>query len=104
MLKQMLALLGMERKESRTLSAFVTLGLDLPVWTPRDYERLTTSGYQYNSDVYSCVNLIIRSAKQIPWMVLNKEGGTAVSNSHPLLKLLRKPNEQDTESDFKKRR
>jgi HK97 family phage portal protein len=103
MLKQMLALMGIERKESRTLSAFVTLGLDMPVWTPRDYERLTTSGYQYNSDVYSCVNLIIRSAKQIPWMVLSKEGGKEVSNNHPLLKLLRKPNEQDTESDFKEK-
>jgi HK97 family phage portal protein len=89
------------RKESRTWSALMTLGLDQPVWTPRDYERLAKVGYQQNADVYACVTLIARSAKQVPFFVLNKEGGTLVSNNHPLAKLLKKPNEFDTESDFK---
>lgn len=101
MLTKLFARLGIERKASRAFSALVQVGLDLPIWTPRDYEHLTRVSYQLNADVYSCVNLIVRSAKQIPWIVYNTEGGTEVSKNHPLLKLLRKPNERDSESDFK---
>jgi len=92
---------GYEKKESRVLPTLITLGLDTPVWTPRDYEQLAKVGYQTNADVYACINLIIRSARQIPWLVSGKEGGTAVKENHPLLKLLRKPNEYGNESDFK---
>ncbi len=101
MFNKLLASFGYQRKESRAYSALIQLGLDMPVWTPRDYEQLTKAGYQLNSDVYACVNLIARSAKQIPWMVKTKEEGTSVANNHPLLKLLQRPNERDTESDFK---
>jgi len=68
---------GYEKKESRVLPTLITLGLDTPVWTPRDYEQLAKVGYQTNADVYACINLIIRSARQIPWLVSGKEGGTA---------------------------
>jgi HK97 family phage portal protein len=92
--------MGYERKESRTSSALIQLGLDTAVWTPRDYEQLTRAGYQLNADVYACVNLIARSAKPIPWLITKGEGGASVPNNHPLRRLLKKPNEKDTGGDF----
>jgi HK97 family phage portal protein len=88
------------RKESRTWGATIQLGLDQPVWTPRDYENLTKAGYQLNADVYSCVSLIAGAASQIPWIVYESEGATEASPGHPLARLLRKPNERDTGSEF----
>lgn len=90
-----------ERKESRTLSALLQFGLGNAVWTPRDYGRLTEQSYQRNVDVFACVSLIAGTAKQIPWMVTTGPGGAAVPESHPLLRLLRNPNERDSESSFK---
>lgn len=90
-----------DRKESRTLSALLQFGLGNAVWTPRDYWRLTEQSYQRNVDVFACISLIAGTAKQIPWMVTTGPEGAAVPESHPLLRLLRNPNERDSESSFK---
>lgn len=93
--------LPFERKESRTLPALLQYGLGQAVWTERDYERLTRNSYQRNVDVFACVSLIAGTAKQIPWMVTNGRDGAALPESHPLVRLLQKPNERDNESSFK---
>jgi HK97 family phage portal protein len=101
MLNKVLDSLAFWRKESKVTGAMLTFGLDTPVWTPRDYEHLTRVGYQMNADVYACVNLITRGAKPVPWLVTKGPGGKAVPESHPLVKLLDKPNERESGSDFK---
>jgi HK97 family phage portal protein len=98
---KLLATFGFEKKASKVFQAMTAFGMDNAVWTPRDYESLARQGYMLNADVYACVNIIARSAKQIPWIVTDEPGGKFLADTHPLVRLLRKPNEFDTESDFK---
>lgn len=100
MFNKLLTALGFT-KESRAYGALTLMGLDQPIWTPRDYEQLTKASYLANADVYACVNLIARSAKSVPFLVTKGKGGSSMSASHPLVKLLTKPNERDTGADFK---
>lgn len=97
---KLLALFNLTRKESRTWGATIRLGLDTPEWTPRDYTNLSKQGYQLNADVYACVSLIAGAAAQIPWIVYDSQGSTEASPNHKLAKLLARPNERDTGSEF----
>jgi HK97 family phage portal protein len=42
-------------------------GLGSAAWTSREYDRMATYGYQWNSDVYACVSLIAAAGKQVKW-------------------------------------
>lgn len=100
MITKLLSRFGYERKESRTTRALITLGIGTPVWTPRDYLELAKAGYATNADVFACISLIADSAKQIPWVVYRKEGGTEALNNHPYLQLMRRPNPRMDGTEF----
>lgn len=68
-------------------------GMRAPLWTPRDYARLATEGYQNNVIVYRAVSLIARSIASVPWLLYDRDQELA---QHPLLHLLRQPCPQQT--------
>jgi HK97 family phage portal protein len=82
-----------ERKDSRA-GALIALSLTgRPVWTPRDFERMTRNGFARNAVAYRCVRMIAESAGSVPWTLF--DGETEVT-AHPLLDLLARPNPADT--------
>src|SRR5512147_1583241 len=82
-------LFGVEGKASRTakLIAWTTGGQ--PVWTPRDLSALAREGFAKNAIVYRAVRMIAEAAASVPLFLF--EGEREV-DTHPLLKLIAKPN------------
>jgi HK97 family phage portal protein len=68
------------------------------VWTPADYEALSKAGYENCTIVYACVNLICRAAAGIEWTA--KVGTKKDAPDHPILALLKRPNEDDSRRTF----
>lgn len=61
--------------------------------TPRRYDKLAEEGYQKNTIVFRCVNLISEEAAAIPWQLFSGQGDDRTEiEAHPLLDLLHKPN------------
>lgn len=80
---------GPEEKQGRA-AALVALSLTgRPVWTPRDYERLTREGFARNAVAYRCVRMIAENAASVPWTLFEDERELT---EHPLLALLARPN------------
>lgn len=78
-----------ETKASAAGGAIAAYHLGRPVWTARDYERLSEESYVRNAVAYRCVKLIAGSAAAAPWL-LTQKGGKEIEE-HPLLDLLRRP-------------
>ena len=64
-------------------------GLGEARWSPRDYENFAREAYQKNIIAYRCISLIAESAASVPWLVYK---GDEEQETHPALKLLRRPN------------
>ena len=75
-----------------------------PAWTRKDIANLTKAGYQNCSTVYACVNLIVEAAAAVPWSLYKRPseagGKTEKVESHELLELLRRPNDQEGGAAF----
>jgi len=76
-------------KSSQASSLINLYSVGKPVWTPRNYESLSTEGFTRNVIVYRCVNLIARSLASVPWSLFS---GQSQLETHPLLSLLDRPN------------
>jgi len=87
----------LEKKESQVANLIAARSLGKPVWTPRQYDRLSEEGYQKNVIVFRCVSLIAQGVGSVPWVL--KESGMTVSD-HPLQKLIRSPNPNQALSRF----
>ncbi len=86
-----------EHKQSRA-GALVALSLTgRPVWTPRDFERMTQAGFARNAVAYRCVRMIAETAASVPWLLF--DGRTELSE-HPLLRLLDRPNPAESGSSL----
>lgn len=68
-----------------------------PVWTPRQYDKLTEEGYQRNVIVYRCVNLIARNVASVPWLLYHNDHEVL---HHPLIDVMRTPNPLQTRTAF----
>jgi HK97 family phage portal protein len=93
------------QKQSRATQAIVGWyhGLNQPVWTPADYANLAREGYQQNTHVYACVNVLARSCKGIPLNVYRKRrnlGRLDEVETGPLVNLLRKPSPRQNGASF----
>ncbi len=86
-----------EIKDSRAgpLVAFSAGGR--PRWTPRDYASLATEGFGKNAVVYRCVRMIAEAAASTPLTVF--ADGARVDD-HPLARLLRRPNPEQSGVEF----
>ena len=59
------------------------------MWTPRDLAALAREGFTENAIVYRAVRMIAEAAASVPLFLF--EGESEV-DTHPLLRLLKKPN------------
>jgi HK97 family phage portal protein len=66
-------------------------------WTPRSYAALSREGYMHNPVAYRSVRLICEAAASVPWLLY--EDGREI-DAHPLLALIRSPNQQQSGADF----
>jgi len=77
-----------------------------PIWTKRDFARMTEAGFQNCSTVYSCVTKIIEAAAGVPWSLFRRPMSKASKKEkieeHPLLDLIKRPNPQDGGAFFTK--
>jgi HK97 family phage portal protein len=79
----------------------ITYGQTIPTWIDKkarwnswSTERAIKYGYKTSAVVYSCINLISKSASSVPWHVYrrNAQGEKEVVPNHPLSLLIEKPN------------
>ena len=66
-------------------------------WTRRDYPALAREGFMRNPIVHRSVRLIAETASAIPWLLYE---GAAELVEHPLLELLRRPNQRQAGATF----
>ena len=86
-----------QHKASRVSSLLALQTQGRPVWTPRQYDKLTEEGYQRNVIAYRCVNLIARNVASVPWLLYRNDHEVL---QHPLLDVLRTPNPLQTRTAF----
>ena len=87
----------LKKKSSQTSHLVNMYSVGKPLWTPRHYESLTHEGFMKNVIVYRCVNIIARGIASIPWILFK---GKSQVGTHPLLKLLDRPNPNRGGSQF----
>jgi HK97 family phage portal protein len=98
-MRPLLRLIAKENPAWRPILAYY--GMNQVQYTPKDYRILTEAGYQNVAAVYNCVAQISRGAAGIDWVVQKKQGDKWMNvPDHPLLVLLRRPNEFDGKSRF----
>ncbi|MGH1350001.1 MAG: hypothetical protein ACRBBN_04220 [Methyloligellaceae bacterium] len=78
-----------EQKASATAPLIAIHTGGQPVWTPRDYANLSREGFMQNPVVYRSIRMIAEAAASVP-LILSE--GENELNSHPLLDLLKAPN------------
>jgi len=93
------------KKQSQTFRAILFWKQNNPVWTGKDYKRLTEAGYQNCMTVFACVKLIASSVGGVPWSVYQvpktKRGKlTELPEKHPYRKLILRPNKFEGQSGF----
>jgi HK97 family phage portal protein len=89
--------LGLEAKASRTAKLIAWAAHGQPVWTPRDLASLAREGFAKNAVVYRAVRMIAESAGSVPLYLFD---GEKEIDSHPLLKLLERPNQSQCKPDL----
>lgn len=79
------------------LSYFVRLGS--ANWSAHEFALFVQEGYSRNPMVRRCASLIAKSAAGLP-LKLTQNGDTLDQPNHPLMQLLRKPNPEQSWSQF----
>ena len=79
----------LEAKASLTAKLIALQSCGQPIWTPRDFAALAREGFAKNAVVYRAVRMISEAAASVPLFLFQ---GEAEIDTHPLLKLLAKPN------------
>jgi HK97 family phage portal protein len=73
----------------------------IPQWNRRDYKAFSEEGYNANVWVYRCIQAVAQGAASVPWTLYKKQGKNVVEiEDHPLLDLLKNPNEFQGQYDF----
>ena len=86
-----------EQKASAAKALISLHRLGAPAWTPRDYASLARQGFEKNVIAYRCVRLVAEAAASAPLTVC--EGGAPLSD-HPLVSLMRHPNEEQSGAEL----
>jgi HK97 family phage portal protein len=92
-------------KQSKTWRSILLFLSKLPVWTPKDYLKLSKAGYQGNPAVYRCVTEIASTVAGSLYWKLNKipkgeSGEKEELKNHALLKVLKRPNPKESKYKF----
>jgi len=81
-------------KATAVHSAIYASQFNTPQWGSARYDRLANEGHNANVWVYACINAIATSSADIPLLLYERKGKEKVEiDEHPLLDLLKKPNE-----------
>ena len=90
-----------EQKASKTTSLKV-LSMGTSSWPERNYENFAKEAYLKNVVAYRCITEIAQSVSSVSWCVYksNKEGDRVELDNHPLLKILRRANPDESFQDF----
>ncbi|MEM8749407.1 MAG: phage portal protein [Pseudomonadota bacterium] len=86
-----------EHKSSPLQSLFTHSDPANAHWTASDYASLSRRGFMGNPIVYRCIRLISETAAAVPMLVYD---GAQEIDDHPLLSLLRRPNERQSGKEF----
>lgn len=86
----LLKLFGFGTKSQRTRAKTKLTGAGRPIWSERNTRAFAKEGYQWNSVVFSCIELIVKNASTVPIKVMT-DNGEAPAN-HPLSRLVKRPN------------
>lgn len=90
-----------ENKASVTSPSIQQLYNGQPQELPGSYESTLKASFDRNTYVYRCVMAIAQAASTIPLVLYQKTNKELKEiEQHPLLDLLKKPNEQESGSDF----
>lgn len=77
----------------------------LGVWTKRNFAQYSKDAYERNVVAFKAINEVARGAAKIPLKILkgakNGKGGVEVPDTHPLARLLRRPNSAQSEAWFR---
>lgn len=94
----LLGLAKNQQSEQKASQAFTALHTsNQAIWTPRNMEALAREGFMKNAIVYRCVRMIAEAAASVPWILYQ---GRREIDTHPLLDLLRSPNERQSGVDL----
>lgn len=92
---------SLSQKASSTAPLIAYNAVGRPVWTPKRYDTLTKEGYQKNSIVYRCVNLIARGVASVSWLLYERKYAEKHElEDHPVLNLLNSPSPFQAGSAF----
>lgn len=81
-------------KATAVHSAIYASQFNTPQWGSARYDRLAKEGHNANVWVYACINAIATSSADIPLLLYERKGKEKIEiDEHPLLDLLKKPNE-----------
>lgn len=90
-------------KVSQTLSLVSPFLRNVTWQIKRDFINLAKEAYGQNSIVYACLRLLSQSAAEPPllaYRINEKHEKEPLDFNHPLMKLIRRPNDLQTESQF----
>ena len=88
------------QKASKTGPAIYMQTMGRPKWTPRQYDKLAHESYEMNAVSYRCVRLVAEAAAQMPLLV--RDNGRELE-THPFLRLLKRPNPFESRQELMKR-
>ncbi len=86
-----------DTKASATRSLMAYHHMGAAVWTPRDYASLARNGFEKNIIAYRCVRMIAEAAASAPLKACLSD---QVLSDHPLLALLKKPNNEQSGTEL----
>jgi HK97 family phage portal protein len=69
-------------------------------WSDRHYYRFAEEGFKRNVIANRCISMIAKSAASVDWLLYQDHDKSAIIRSHPLLKLLNKPNPRYGGAEF----
>lgn len=85
-------------------TGLVAFMMQNPVWTDTNIKTLAQVGYENCMTVFACISKIAKAAGGIPWVLmkrpLSKDGRMDEYFSHPLLRLMERPNPRQGQSRF----
>lgn len=87
----------LEQKAGIGANLFTLNALGHASWSQADYATLSRNGYMANPIVHRCVRLISETASAVPVLVYD---GAQELERHPLLDLLKRPNQRQTGTEF----
>ena len=93
---------GVEQKAYLEDGMVVTASYGVASFMPNDYDSLITNGFLMNSAVSACVRALVFALPEAPMLVKTMgKKPKEVGDNHPLQQLLRRPNPQCGEKEFK---